>query len=332
MKRYLLFLCTLLVLTACTNTIGYLPDDEPKRLVVNAMMEAGNDDNRIYLHYTGWMASTPATDGIIRLYINEKLTETITAEAGYYPVKSKFCTGDKVRIEAETENGAYRVNAETVVHAPLQILQVDTSYVKLRDYDSWIGDEPAYDNYLRLQIRSKQLHANAENTFYRLEVQQIYFAHKWYYGYYGSIDSLRVDTTYNYNYIFDTALMDGKPGQSIDDGFELIQKWNNSFGLFKNTFFKEGEYTLTIDLKEDINFIHFDSDKAERDISIRLYSISEEEYKYLHAMSAAIDFDADNFIYAVPLIPFNIQGGIGIFSITSKAEYKLREEDLQYKS
>ena len=35
---------------------------------------------------------------------------------------------------------------------------------------------------------------------------------------------------------------------------------------------------MTIDLKEDINYIHIDSQKAERYISIRFYSISESEH------------------------------------------------------
>ena len=38
MKKYLLFLCVFVILGACTNIIGYLPDDEPKKLIVNAMM------------------------------------------------------------------------------------------------------------------------------------------------------------------------------------------------------------------------------------------------------------------------------------------------------
>lgn len=99
MKKYLLFLCVFVILGACTNTIGYLPDDEPKKLIVNAMMQTENNDNRIYLHYTGWTATTPVTDGIIHL----KLSETITAEDDYYPVKSIFRTGDKVKIEASSE-------------------------------------------------------------------------------------------------------------------------------------------------------------------------------------------------------------------------------------
>lgn len=53
MKKYFLFLCVFVILSACTNTIGYLPDDEPKKLIVNAMMQTENNDNRIYLHYTG---------------------------------------------------------------------------------------------------------------------------------------------------------------------------------------------------------------------------------------------------------------------------------------
>ena len=325
MKKYFLFLCVFVILSACTNTIGYLPDDEPKKLIVNAMMQTENNDNRIYLHYTGWTATTPVTDGIIHLYINGKLSETITAEDDYYPVKSIFRTGDKVKIEASSENGKYKAKAETRISAPLQIINVDTTYISLRDYNSWVGGKPVYDNYLRLNIQLKQPDIEAENTYYRLEIKQIFYSHKWHDG----RDTLSIDTTYNYNYIYDTALTDGKPGHAIDEGFELIQKWNNYFGLFKSCYFKNREYNMTIDLKEDINYIHIDSQKAERYISIRFYSISESEHRYLYAMSSALDFDAENFIYAVPLIPNNIKGEIGIFSIANQVKYKLKEENCQ---
>lgn len=327
MKKYFLFLCTLIILGACTNTIGYLPDDEPRKLIVNAMMKAGDDDNRVYLHYTGWTATTPVTDGIVRLYINGKLAETITAEGHYYPVKSIFRTGDRVNIEASAENGEFTAKAETRISAPLQIMSVDTSYISLRDYNGWVGNKPIYDNYLRLKIQLKQPHIEEENMYYRLEIQQVSYSHRWYDG----SDTLSIDTTYNYNYIYDTALTDGKPGHAIDEGFELIQKWNNYFGLFKSSYFKNEEYAMTVDLKEDINYIHMDSHKAERYISVRFYSISESEYRYLHAMSSSLDFDAENFIYAVPLIPSDIEGGIGIFGIANQTEYKLKEENCQDK-
>lgn len=325
MKRYFLLLCTFAILSACTNTIGYLPDDEPQKLIVNALMKAGDNDNRIYLYYTGWEKATPVTDGIVHLYINEELAETITAEGDCYPVRSRFRTGDKVVIEASSGKGRFRAQAETRVNAPLQIAGVDTSYVSLRDYNGWSGDQPVYDNYLRLNIRLKQPDGTEETNYYRLEIRQIFYSHQ---GYDAS-DPPRIDTTYNYRYTYDIALTDGKPGHAIDEGFELIPKWNNYFGLFKNSYFKNGEYNMTADLKEDINYIHLNSTKAERHISIRCYSISESEYRYLHAMSSALDFDSDNFIYAPPLIPTNVAGGIGIFGIANPVEYELIEENCQ---
>mgnify|MGYP000455908695 CR=1 FL=1 len=59
------------------------------------------------------------------------------AEDDYYPVKSIFRTGDKVKIEASSENGKYKAKAETRISAPLQIINVDTTYISLRDYNSW---------------------------------------------------------------------------------------------------------------------------------------------------------------------------------------------------
>lgn len=98
-------------------------------------------------------------------------------------------------------------------------------------------------------------------------------------------------------------MTDGKPGHAIDEGFELIQKWNNYFGLFKSCYFKNREYNMTIDLKEDINYIHIDSQKAERYISIRFYSISESEHRYLYAMSSALDLMPKILFMQFPLFP-----------------------------
>lgn len=320
MKKYVWFFFTLVLFIACTNTIGYLPDDEPKKLIVNALLTAGSDNNFISLRYTGWTATTPATDGIIQLYINGEPTETITAKDEIYPVKSIFHPGDKVRIEASAGNGTYRAEAETRIEVPLQVVRIDTSYVKLRDYDSWIGDKPKYDNYLRLKIQLKQPDTKATDNYYRLEIYQVYHSHEWH----ENRDSLRIYTSYNYNYSYDTALTDGKPGHAIDEGFELIPKWNNYFGLFKSNYFKQGEYRLTVDLKESSNYYAYQTDRY---ITVRLYSISESEYRYLHALASAIDYDSDNFIYSVPLLPNDIEGGIGIFSIASKVESYLEELD-----
>lgn len=325
MKKYFVFLCALIALTACTNTIGYLPDDEPKKLIVNALLQAEDDNNHIFLRYTGWNTTTPVTDGIIHLYINDELAETIVAEKGAYPVKSIFHPGDKVKIEAMAENSNYRAEAETNVHTPLQIMRIDTSYVNLRDYDAWVGDKPWYDNYLRLKIQVKQPQVEASGQYYRLEIHQVYHSRMWHEG----KDSLDISESHNYNYIYDLALTDGKPGQSIDEGFELISKWNNYFGLFKSNYFEKGEYTLTVDLKEPIKW---ESYKTDRYITVRVYSISESEYKYLHSVSSALDFDPENFIYSVPLLPDNIKGGIGIFSIASKTEASLKELDCQDRS
>lgn len=322
MKKLVLFLFMLVLLTACTNTIGYLPDDEPRKLIVNALLTTDSDNNRIFLRYTGWTATTPATDGIVHLYINGKLAETITVEEDFYPVKSIFQPGDKVKIEASTENGAYRAEAETCIEAPLEIMRIDTSYVNLRDYNSWIGDTPRYDDYLRLKIQLKQSDAEKTDKYYRLEIYQIYHSYEWQ----GNTDSLKIYSSYNYNYSYDTALTDGKPGHAIDEGFELIPKWNNYFGIFKSSYFKQGEYTLTIDLKENFSYNAY---KTDRYITVRLYSISESEYKYLHALSSMLDYDSDNFIYAVPHLPTDIKGGIGVFSIASKVESYLEELDLQ---
>ena len=100
MKKYFLFLCVFVILSACTNTIGYLPDDEPKKLIVNAMMQTENNDNRIYLHYTGWTATTPVICWTEYQFQNKqkshyikKIRSTIQQEI-FYP--ERVCIGQYI--------------------------------------------------------------------------------------------------------------------------------------------------------------------------------------------------------------------------------------------
>lgn len=86
------------------------------------------------------LSRTPSSkNGIIHLYINNVLSETISEctyrpnndspldyQNYFYQISSRFKTGDQVRIEVETKDGKYKANAEATVYEPIEIIKADT--------------------------------------------------------------------------------------------------------------------------------------------------------------------------------------------------------------
>ena len=126
MKKALLLLSFVHLLAACTNDIEILPNDESQKLIVNALINANKTNNAIFLALSGYHEPQVVKNGIIHLYINNVLSETISEctyrpnndspldyQNYFYQISSRFKTGDQVRIEVETKDGKYKANAES---------------------------------------------------------------------------------------------------------------------------------------------------------------------------------------------------------------------------
>ena len=112
MKKALLLLSFVHLLAACTNDIEILPNDESQKLIVNALINANKTNNAIFLALSGYHEPQVVKNGIIHLYINNVLSETISEctyrpnndspldyQNYFYQISSRFKTGDQVRIE-----------------------------------------------------------------------------------------------------------------------------------------------------------------------------------------------------------------------------------------
>ena len=84
MKKALLLLSFVHLLAACTNDIEILPNDESQKLIVNALINANKTNNAIFLALSGYHEPQVVKNGIIHLYINNVLSETIS-ECTYRP-------------------------------------------------------------------------------------------------------------------------------------------------------------------------------------------------------------------------------------------------------
>ena len=85
------------------------------------MMQTENNDNRIYLHYTGWTATTLSPMVSYTCISMENCQKQSLVEDDYYPVKAYSEQEIKQKIEASSENGKYKAKAETRISAPYRL-------------------------------------------------------------------------------------------------------------------------------------------------------------------------------------------------------------------
>lgn len=330
MKKISLLLLCIHLLTACTNEIGPIPNNEPRKLIISALLNAGKTENAIYLNLSDYSSPQIVKNGIIRLYINGELSETIDEctwhpeneeyenyKDYYYSVHSHFKTGDHVRIEAETRDGKFNAEAETTVYEPLRIIKMDTLRITI---NSSFGSE----EYTRLKIKLEAPECD-QTLYYRIQLKQDYVYHV--FNRETQKDSLITDTFWGLRYYYDTALMDGKPGDSAnhDSDMEFIPVYENYYQVFSDAYFTNHQYTMTADAY--IYFPYWDQQnyeirKTTCHATLQVYAISPNEYRYLRAASAYNDNNSSSPLESPVIFPNNIKGGIGIFAIENPTEYR----------
>lgn len=330
MKKISLLLLFIHLLTACTNEIGPIPNNEPRKLIISALLNAGKTENAIYLNLSDYSSPQIVKNGIIRLYINGELSETIDEciwhpeneeyenyKDYYYSVHSYFKTGDHVRIEAETRDGKFYAEAETMVYEPLRILKMDTLRITI---NSSFGSE----EYTRLKIKLEAPECD-QTLYYRIQLKQDYVYHV--FNRETQKDSLITDTFWGLRYYYDTALMDGKPGDPAnhDSDMEFIPVHENYYQVFSDVYFTNQQYTMTADAY--IYFPYWDQQnyeirKTTCHATLQVYAISPNEYRYLRAASAYNDNNSSSPLESPVIFPNNIKGGIGIFAIENPTEYR----------
>ena len=79
MKKSLLSIVAFFSLVSCTNEIPLDYGNEPSKLIVNALLDAQKQENKIVVALTGHNQVTYITDARIKVFVNEELKEEITA-------------------------------------------------------------------------------------------------------------------------------------------------------------------------------------------------------------------------------------------------------------
>lgn len=358
MKRITYILQTLLsvciALAACTNEIPYNEQARDPQLILNAQLTAGEKVNYAYLHLSEGNRIGRITQGSLTLYINGKVAETpeeISPEELYSDLKgtiddelfellirnihfkkfritSELHPGDLIRLEAIAENGTYHASAETTVPRPVESLQVDTALAYLREY---AGDVL----YRQYKITLKDL--PGEKNYYRLdishELQQLvtYWTYRYDAG--GNLVKEQRDTLLTSIPMTkiinreDIILTDGHPHNYNDEENELFPTTRNKYNLFTDNRFSDASatlkvYTPTYHIEPPYFYDYIDYHNSQT-ITVSIYSLTEEQYRYQKALNTLDDENYEEVLMEPVSIPTNVTGGLGFVGADSRTQFML---------
>lgn len=358
MKRITYILQTLLsaciALAACTNEIPYNEQARDPQLILNAQLTAGEKTNYAYLHLSEGNRIGRITQGSLTLYINGKVAETpeeISPEELYnnlkgtiddeqfellirnihfkkFRITSELHPGDHIRLEAIAENGTYHASAETTVPRPVESLQVDTALAYLREY---AGDVL----YRQYKITLKDL--PGEKNYYRLdishELQQLvtYWTYRYDAG--GNLVKEQRDTLLTSIPMTkiinreDIILTDGHPHNYNDEENELFPTTRNKYNLFTDNRFSDASatlkvYTPTYHIEPPYFYDYIDYHNSQT-ITVSIYSLTEEQYRYQKALNTLDDENYEEVLMEPVSIPTNVTGGLGFVGADSRTQFVL---------
>lgn len=269
------------LLTACENEIPYNPGEQKPLLIMNALLNAGETENFVYLYLSEGNRIGRINEATLTLYVNDKqaeLPKTVTPEEYYGYMKNQldqesyeallksmrfkifrltttFQPGDNIRLEATAEGGKYQVSSQVTVPQPLQSLQVDTCTALLRKWGSMrahrqyhitLQDFPNEKNYYRLEIvNNKDFRCIIKNAKTDENGEYIKDENG------DFIYTVTKDTVYNYKFTElinreDVILTDGNVTSSDDDENELFPVIENKYSIFTDNRFANSSATLKV--------------------------------------------------------------------------------------
>lgn len=331
--------------TACENEIPYTPANSQPQLIMNALLDAGEPKNYVYLSLSGMHGISHVEEATVNLYINGQLAEKAEELPPLKPIgsldmvydpnaplnnlpeiakrkKFRITTvlnpGDDIRLEAIAENGKYHTMAEVTVPHPIKPIQVDTCLAKLKIWNGW-------ETYRQFKI-TMQDHIGEKN-YYRLDIRHDLST-------YGQYDS-RIDTVFHTRVTDlvnreDIILTDGNPSSSDDDNEDFFGSYvENKYNVFTDGRFQDGGCTLKVytSLYKSYDPGLYHITRRSQSITIRLLSISEAEFRYLKALNLLESDNYDEALMEPVIMPNNVKGGLGFVGISSETQIVMQLPD-----
>lgn len=349
-RRYCLHLiiytASLLFAASCENEIPYTPANSEPQLIMNALLDAGEAENYVFLNVSGVEGLSHVENADVTLYVNGQSVETLEempplkpigsldmvydpnaplnnlpeiAKRKKYRMTTSLKPGDDIRLEATAENGKYHVWAEVTVPYPVDEIRVDTCIVPLKEYGGW-------SNYRRFKVTLKD--RPGERNYYRLDIRHDITS----YGQYESIKDTIIHSreTYLVNRE-DVVLTDGNPSYNEDGEDDFFGTYiENLYNVFTDGRFANSDCTLKVYSKPYDNYSPaylYHISRNVRTITIRLLSITEAEFRYLKALNYLASDNYEDAIMEPVMIPSNVNGGLGFVGISSETRVIMQLPD-----
>lgn len=331
MKYYIYLLFCALFLASCEQEIGEFTDYEAPRLVVNALITAGGENQQIRIHQTGITHVSTVTGAEVSMAVNGEVvfSQISNGEDSLVIAQNNFHPGDVVTISAH--KGEMHASASAMVQEPVIITGVDTMLVKVKS-SKWSQQLVPHTRYMvHLRLPEGQ---PKETRYFRVEVvKDIHTTSMLSHD--DELDTLVIgsvntDTDHSrFNYAYDPALCETENADQEDYPVQIdwLAGVENLYHVFSSNFFDKGEYTLRLDLPHNLWSA---GNGWDQHVRIRIYSISKTEYHYLQALSAAKYYERDVITNGEPMVPSNVTGGAGIFCVESVAEISFYENHFTY--
>lgn len=330
MNKIMTIISCLFLLASCENEIPFNIQDNPPKLIVNALLDDDKEFNDIVVALTGRDEITSVNEAIVRIYLNCTLKDEISTPAGpdstnlrgTYQTGLKFSAGDRIKIEVQTKNNKHHAWAEVTVPTPIPVEKIDTATIKKTD--SWSSstyfrarttftDNDPQKNFYRI-VMEYQAKIDAENTEDETS---------------GTIQATLINTL---DIREDFVLTEGRPNIQDDN---LIAIPENKFSIFDNSLFN-GQYTMTTSMYMP-NEYSFSSHAwyagynkilhVRPWVRIRLISLSKEQFLYLKALNTYESAEYDEYLSHPIKFPSNVNGGTGIVGVCTSTSKKIKLPD-----
>lgn len=331
MKRLHIFLvtvpCLIFLVTSCETEIGELTEYEAPRLVVNALITAQREDQKMFVGTTFLGESEPLAGAEVVLSANGQsvLEHTTGMDKSFCVPAEAFHPGDVASVRVRKNDMC--VSATSAVPFPLVISGIDTMTVRAKRYKA-SSDYERHTRYL-VHLRLDKTASANQMQYFRVEVEKdIYTV--------GSFTlegetvtqvGLRKDDDHtHFGYWGDPALTETENAdqENMSVSFDWLDGIENVYHVFRSNYFENGEYTLRLDLPEP--YFYERRLGMAQDVRIRIYAITSTEYNYLQALAAMKTLDSGTLYDSEPGVTTNVVGGAGIFCVESVSEISFYED------
>ena len=316
MKKIIYTILLFTIFTSCKNELEIKNYNWEQKVVMNAIFDNLSPINKVYLFKTGIYNTEKIKKGSVELYINENLAETAYFKGDSYQFTSRFNPKDKLALIAKDSLNTVIAKYETVVTGSPKIdsITIDSTYFtdeydgfskEVYQVDLTMKDIPQEDNKFRISVEQKDL-----------------------------VQSYRRDSIYyrtSSSIIIGRDLILGEGYGKNDNGSSIITDYIVNYnGIFSDTHFKNEQVTLTFYIPMQYHYYEdYNDEFIGRDITIKLHTITDDEFIYMHALNIYKSDVFTNGLFDPIIYPSNVKIGTGFIGISSADEKKFYFEPVK---